>query len=252
MENSGKKELLSEEIKPYDLGTSKKKQMSRMFNNIAPYYDFLNHFLTFGIDIIWRKRAISRLNGMQVRHLLDIATGTADLAIMAAKRIPEAQIIGVDISPDMLQIGRQKITRKNLSDNITLETGDSENLAFTDNTFDAITVGFGVRNFENVSRGLQEMYRVLKPGGRLVVLEFSRPVIFPFKQLYHFYFRNILPLIGRITSKDPKAYTYLYESVMAFPDGKDFMDLLQKNQFTQASSKPQTLGICTIYTALKA
>ena len=183
--------------------------------------------------------------------VLDVATGTADLALEIEKALDAKQIVGVDISNEMLAIGRQKIAKKNLSDIITLETGDSENLRFDDNTFDAITVAYGVRNFENLEKGLAEMNRVLKPNGKLIVLEFSKPTIFPFKQLFNFYFKNILPSIGRLTSKDPKAYQYLYESVQAFPDGKQFEAVLQKTNFHSTKSISLTLGICSIYIGKK-
>jgi demethylmenaquinone methyltransferase/2-methoxy-6-polyprenyl-1,4-benzoquinol methylase len=238
-------------IKPYDQGGSKKKQVSAMFDNIAPWYDFLNHFLSLGIDISWRKKAIAALKNDQPKKILDVATGTADLALEAQHQLRADKIIGLDIAAEMLEIGRKKIRNKELSDKIELLLGDSENMPFADNTFDAVTVAFGVRNFEDLERGLAEMLRVLKPKGKVVILEFSKPRAFPFKQLYNFYFRNMLPIIGRITSKDPKAYSYLYESVMAFPDGKDFVKVLEKTGYHSPTYKNLTLGISTIYVAEK-
>lgn len=222
-----------------------------MFNNIAPYYDLLNRLLSLGIDRSWRRKAINMLKEDKPQHLLDVATGTADLALEAYKQLQPKQIVGVDISDEMLEIGRGKIEKKSLSNSIELQNGDSENLPFNDNTFDAITVAFGVRNFENLEKGLEEMRRVMKQGGRLVVLEFSRPTIFPFKQIFNSYFKYILPLIGRLTSKDPKAYSYLYESVQAFPDGQDFVTVLEKTGFKSNQCKRLSLGICSIYTGQK-
>lgn len=246
------KRILKKEIKPYESESDKKGQISKMFNSIAPYYDLLNRTLSLGIDISWRKRLIRSVNVNSPQYLLDMATGTADVAIMMAERIPSAEkIIGSDISVEMLAVGDKKIKKKKLSSIISLEEGDSENLRFEDNTFDAVTVAFGVRNFENPLKGLKEINRVLKPGGILSVLEFSKPVVFPFKQLYNFYFRNILPVVGRITSKDPKAYTYLYKSVQAFPDRENFMNLLKEAGFEPQRFQELTLGICCIYPGLK-
>jgi len=241
------------EVTPYEeVNESKKGQVSKMFNKIAPHYDFLNHLLSLGIDKRWRKKAIDQIQHINEAELiLDIATGTADVAIEIAIRLKPKQIIGVDIAREMLDIGDKKIVKKELSDMISLELGDSENLRFNDDVADAATVAFGVRNFENVPKGLSEIYRVLKPGGKLVVLEFSKPTLFPLKQLYNTYFKHILPFIGKITSKDPKAYKYLYESVQAFPDGKAFTDLLHQQGFKNTTWQPLTLGICTIYTGIK-
>ena len=241
----------SKVVKPYSEAGDKKSQVSRMFNRIAPYYDFLNRLLSLGIDRSWRRKAIRQLEGQEVKMVLDVATGTADLALEVAKQLQPEKIIGIDISAEMLEIGRGKIRKKNLHPLIELQEGDSENLPFADNTFDAVTVAFGVRNFENLEKGLQEIRRVLKPEGQLVILEFSRPHSFPFKQLFNFYFKNILPLIGRLTSKDPKAYRYLYESVQAFPDGTDFTEVLAKNAYKSNSWTALSLGICSIYTARK-
>ncbi len=243
--------MKKEQVKPYSVTESKKSQVSRMFDNIAPWYDFLNHFLSIGIDVIWRKKAIQMLKDAKPKSILDVATGTGDLAIEAHKQLRPQKIIGLDIANEMLEVGRKKISKKGLNENIHLILGDSENLPFKDNTFDAVTVAFGVRNFENLEKGLAEMYRVLKGNGMVVILEFSRPTLFPFKHLYNFYFKNILPIIGRITSKDPKAYSYLYESVQAFPDGKEFAKTLKSIGFQEPTHKALTLGVCSIYTAIK-
>lgn len=242
---------MDSQVKPYSEEGSKKSQVSAMFNRIAPYYDLLNRVLSLGIDRSWRKKAIELLKDGNPRYILDVATGTADVALMTAHRLSPEQIIGIDISTEMLDIGRQKITKQGLDAIIELQEGDSENLPFPDNTFDAVTVAFGVRNFEHLEHGLAEMLRVLKPGGQAVILEFSQPTAFPFKQLFHFYFRNVLPVVGRMTSKDPKAYRYLYESVQAFPDGDRFLEVLQKTGYKSNRCIPLTLGICSIYSAFK-
>jgi demethylmenaquinone methyltransferase/2-methoxy-6-polyprenyl-1,4-benzoquinol methylase len=242
---------MSQHVTPYQSPEEKKKQVSNMFDNISGYYDFLNHFLSLGIDRLWRRSAIAALKAQKPALLLDVATGTADLAIEAHKQLAPIQIKGIDISPKMLNIGREKIAKLGLSQNIELIDGDAENLPFESNTFDAMTVAFGVRNYENLDKGLSDMLRVLKPGATLAVLEFSKPTIFPFKQLFQFYFRYILPTIGRFTSKDPRAYAYLYESVQAFPDGKLFESVLQRNGYENIHTKPLSLGICSLYTAQK-
>jgi demethylmenaquinone methyltransferase / 2-methoxy-6-polyprenyl-1,4-benzoquinol methylase len=241
-----------EVVKPYESEGSKKKQVSTMFDNIAKYYDFLNHFLSLGIDKRWRQRMIDELEVVKHDLVLDVATGTADVAIETAKRLKVQHIDGIDISNKMLDIGRVKIEKLGFGKIIELKEADSENLPFEDNIFDAVTVSFGVRNFENLEKGLQEMSRVLKPGGKLIVLEFSKPTSFPFKQLFNFYFKNILPLIGRITSKDKRAYAYLYESVQAFPDGEKFRILLDKTGFNKTQCKSLTFGISSIYTGIKS
>ena len=241
----------AEKIKPYSEELPKKEQVSNMFDNISHYYDFLNHFLSLGIDHSWRRKAISFLKDAKPQVMLDVATGTADLALEAQRQLSPKQIIGIDISNKMLEIGRKKIEKRQLSDTIQLYTGDSENISFDDNTFDAITVAFGVRNFENLVKGLNDMKRVLKPNGQLVVLEFSKPKMFPFKQLFNMYFKYILPTIGKLTSKDDRAYDYLYESVQAFPDGTEFGKVLEKCGFSAIEMHPLTLGICTAYVCKK-
>ncbi|MEQ8418283.1 MAG: bifunctional demethylmenaquinone methyltransferase/2-methoxy-6-polyprenyl-1,4-benzoquinol methylase UbiE [Imperialibacter sp.] len=229
---------------------SKKAQVAEMFNNISRRYDFLNHFLSLGIDIVWRKKAVRELKEIKPKQILDIATGTGDFAIEALSLKPD-KVTGVDISEGMLAMGKKKIARMKLEDKVELQMGDSEKLLFDDNTFDAVIVAFGVRNFENLEKGLADMWRVLKPGGKVVVLEFSKPTRFPMKQLYSFYFKYILPIIGRMISKDRAAYTYLPESVKAFPDGVLFTNILDRVGFKKTICKPQTFGICSIYTGIK-
>lgn len=236
---------------PYKENTeTKKEQVATMFNNISHKYDFLNHFLSLGIDILWRKKAIRLLKPSQPKIILDVATGTGDFAIEALKLDP-TQIIGVDISEGMLNVGKEKMKAKGVDNIISLEVGDSEDLRFETNFFDAYTVAFGVRNFENLEKGLSEMLRVLKPNGTAIILEFSKPKKFPIKQLYHFYFNKILPGIGNLISKDNAAYTYLPESVYAFPDGVNFTSLLSKIGYKNAQAIPLMFGIATIYKANK-
>ncbi|QOI97300.1 MAG: bifunctional demethylmenaquinone methyltransferase/2-methoxy-6-polyprenyl-1,4-benzoquinol methylase UbiE [Flammeovirgaceae bacterium] len=239
------------EVVPYkEEKSTKKEQVARMFDNISHRYDFLNHFLSLGIDNGWRRKAVNLLKPLKPRLILDVATGTGDFAVAALRLNPD-KIIGVDISEGMLEIGRKKMQNRGLDKKIDLISGDSENLPFEENKFDAVTVGFGVRNFEDVNRGLAEIRRVLRPGGMLVVLEFSRPKQFPFKQLYNFYFKFILPKLGRLISRDKAAYTYLPESVEAFPDGDDFLTILTNLGYKEPACKPLTLGISSIYTARK-
>ncbi len=234
-------------VVPYkEKTTGKKEQVAEMFNSISGKYDFLNHFLSLGIDILWRKKAVKLLEKDQPKTLLDIATGTGDFAIEALKLQPE-KVIGVDISEGMLEVGREKLKKKKLDHIIDLQLGDSEKLLFDNNIFDAVIVSFGVRNFENLEMGLADMYRVLKPGGKTVILEFSKPTKFPFKNIYNFYFKSILPKIGRLVSKDQAAYTYLPESVQAFPDGSGFLSVLNKVGFKNTRCKPLTFGISSIY-----
>lgn len=240
----------SEEIKPYKGQESKKVQVAAMFNNIANTYDFLNHFLSFGIDILWRKKAIRELRKDNPKVILDVATGTGDFALEALSLQPD-KIIGVDISEGMLAMAREKIQKRKLENQFNVQLGDSENLPFQDNTFDAVTVSFGVRNFEHLERGLENIYRVLKPNGKTVILEFSKPRYFPFKQLYNFYFNQILPVWGRVFSKDHRAYTYLTESVASFPNGKAFLQIMQESGFKSVTWKSLGWGICAIYTGLK-
>ena len=238
------------DVLPYKEGVSKKEQVAKMFNNISHRYDFLNHLLSLGIDKVWRKKAISVLKPLSPKKILDVATGTGDFAIQSMELNPD-KIIGIDISEGMLDVGRRKITARNLGDKIELIRGDSENIPYSQNKFDAVTVAFGVRNFENLTRGLSEIKRVLRPGGMVVILEFSKPAAFPFKQLYHFYFRFILPRIGSLVSSDKSAYTYLPKSVEAFPDGEDFLRILQDVGFKDTQCSSLTFGISTIYIGTK-
>lgn len=238
-------------VTPYkDQTTSKKEQVATMFNNIAPKYDFLNQLLSLGIHKGWRRKAVKQLSPVAPKSILDIATGTGDFAIEAMSLKPE-KIVGVDISEGMLKIGIEKIKKLGLQDKITLQLGDSENLPFADGSFDAITVGFGVRNFENLEKGINDIYRVLNRGGMVSILEFSKPRVFPVKQVYHFYFRYITPTIGKLFSKDNSAYTYLPESVKAFPDGEDFLNVLKKAGFKDTKAIPVTFGVASIYTGVK-
>jgi len=238
-------------VKPYNQEDSKKEQVASMFNNIAKTYDFLNHFLSLGIDIIWRKKAIKELKSLNPKMILDVATGTGDFAFEALSLNPD-KIIGVDISQGMLDIAQEKIIKRNESKRFEVRLGDSEKLLFfDDNTFDAATVSFGVRNFENLDKGLSDINRVLKPGGKLVVLEFSNPKKFPIKQFYNFYSFQILPLFGKLFSNDAKAYTYLPESVKAFPDGNDFLDRMRSSGFNNTKCVVLGFGICSIYTGTK-
>jgi demethylmenaquinone methyltransferase/2-methoxy-6-polyprenyl-1,4-benzoquinol methylase len=239
-------------VLPYkEKETGKKEQVQEMFDNIAPQYDFLNRFLSVGIDILWRKRLISKIKGSHPKHILDIATGTADVALETVKQIRPEKVVGVDISPLMLEEGRKKIKMRHLESVIELLEGDSEKLPFAHNIFDAVTVAFGVRNFEHLEVGLAEIYRVLKPGAKVAVLEFSKPQYFPIKQLYGFYFRYVLPKVGKWVSKDSSAYTYLPESVQNFPQGKEFLLILEKIGFNNCECSPLTFGIASIYTATK-
>lgn len=238
-------------VKPYlTSDEGKKKQIKNMFDNIAPKYDFLNHFLSLGIDKIWRYRAIGLLKGLENPQILDIATGTGDLAI-ASLRLKPQRVVGLDLSPQMLKVGEEKIKNKKLDHIISMVEGDSENLPFQDEEFDAATVAFGVRNFENLNAGLMEINRVLKPEGKFVVLEFSNPTAFPIKQLFKFYSSTILPWWGGLLSKDKAAYTYLPASVAAFPEGQAFVSELEKAGFTCERVWKQTFGVATIYFAYK-
>jgi demethylmenaquinone methyltransferase/2-methoxy-6-polyprenyl-1,4-benzoquinol methylase len=238
-------------VVPYkDRKAGKKEQIADMFDSISPRYDLLNRLLSGGIDIYWREKAVRKLTAVQPQLILDIATGTADLAIEALSLNPQ-KIIGVDISEGMLAFGRKKLEKMGLQNKIELRKGDSEALPFENNTFDAAMVSFGVRNFENLDRGLSDIYRVLKPGSMLMVLEFSQPTAFPIKQLYEFYSLHILPKIGKLISKDASAYDYLPESVKAFPYGESFLEHMHRAGFSQTQCEPLTFGICSIYTGKK-
>ena len=243
---------MSQPVTPYnDQNATNKEQVATMFNNISKTYDFLNHFLSLGIDIIWRKKAIGELKKDNPKHILDVATGTGDFAFEAIKILNPDKVTGVDISQGMLNIADEKIKKRGLQHKFEVKLGDSERLLFEDNTFDAVTVAYGVRNFENLEKGLADMQRVLKPGGKAVILEFSKPKAFPIKQLYSFYFNYITPAIGKVFSKDNSAYKYLPESVAAFPDGKKFTELMEKVGYRETKFRPLAFGICSIYTGIK-
>jgi demethylmenaquinone methyltransferase / 2-methoxy-6-polyprenyl-1,4-benzoquinol methylase len=227
-----------------------KEYVRSLFDAIAYRYDLLNHLLSGGVDLLWRRAAIEALKDVQPKNILDVATGTADLAIASLRLRPES-VVGVDISEAMLAVGRQKITNKQLSHVITLESGEAEHLRFEDDTFDAAMVAFGARNFEHLRQGLSEMRRVVRPAGKIVVLEFSKPTLFPFKQLYFLYFRFVLPLIGSVVSKHSEAYQYLPDTVMQFPDGEKFLDVLRSCGFSAVTRMPMTFGIATVYTGTK-
>jgi len=238
-------------VKPYkDSSVGKKEQVATMFDTISKEYDGLNRVISFGIDVSWRKKVTKIVGAVNPKQILDIATGTGDLALMMAQLNPD-KITGLDISPGMLEVGKQKIAKAKLSKQIEMVVGDSENMPFEDNTFDAITVSFGVRNFANLDKGLTEIRRVLKPNGIFVVLETSNPTKFPFKQGYKFYTSFILPIIGKIFSRDKVAYSYLSESANSFPFGETFDNILQKNGFINTEYKPVTFGVATIYSATK-
>jgi demethylmenaquinone methyltransferase/2-methoxy-6-polyprenyl-1,4-benzoquinol methylase len=242
---------MSKIIKPYkDSALGKKDQVATMFNNISKNYDDLNRVISFGIDISWRKKVVQIVSKNNPQQILDIATGTGDLALMMSTLAPE-KIIGLDISEGMLSVGKEKISKAQLNDKIEMVVGDSEDIPYADNTFDAITVSFGVRNFANLDKGLREIRRVLKSGGILVILETSNPTKFPFKQGYKFYTSFILPVIGKLFSKDKIAYSYLSESANFFPFGEAFNNILKKNGFINTTHTPVTFGVATIYSASK-
>ncbi|MGB2759034.1 MAG: bifunctional demethylmenaquinone methyltransferase/2-methoxy-6-polyprenyl-1,4-benzoquinol methylase UbiE [Maribacter stanieri] len=243
---------MPQKVTPYknsDLG--KKEQVTKMFDTISKNYDGLNRVISFGIDIKWRKKVVEILKKEQPESILDIATGTGDLAI-ALVSTGAKKIVGLDISPGMLSVGKEKVTDKNLDNTIEMVVGDSENLVFADNSFDAVTVSFGVRNFETLTTGMAEILRVLKPNGSLVILETSVPTKTPYKQGYKFYTKNILPLIGKLFSKDDSAYGYLSESASVFPHGENFNNILREIGFIDVTNKPQTFGVASIYVAKKA
>jgi len=242
---------MSKKVTPYqDSNLGKKEQVTQMFDTISENYDGLNRVISFGIDIKWRKRVVAILKEKKPEILLDIATGTGDLAINLVQT-GARKIVGLDISPGMLEVGKKKVLEKHMEKTIEMIEGDSENLPFEDNMFDAVTVAFGVRNFETLEKGLSEIHRVLKPTGTFVVLETSVPAKTPYKQGYHFYTKNILPRIGRLFSKDDSAYAYLSKSASVFPHGENFNNILRKIGFIDVVNKPQTFGVATIYIATK-
>ena len=242
---------MAKKVTPYkDSEMGKKEQVTKMFDTISQNYDGLNRVISFGIDVRWRRRVVAILKKKQPSTILDIATGTGDLAINLT-RTGAKRIIGLDISPGMLEVGKKKVLEKKLQNTIEMVVGDSENLDFPDQYFDAVTVAFGVRNFEHLEKGLSEIYRVLKTGGTFVVLETSVPVKTPYKQGYQFYCKYLLPAIGKLFSKDKSAYKYLSESAAVFPHGKDFNNILAKIGFIAMENKPQTFGVASIYVATK-
>lgn len=243
---------MTKKVTPYkDSKLDKKAQVTRMFDNISGRYDGLNRVISFGIDVKWRKRVVRLVEEISPKKVLDIATGTGDLAIQIAKKSGDASVTGLDISPGMLEVGKRKVREKDLEHQIEMVVGDSEALPFEENSYDAITVAFGVRNFENLEKGLSEILRVLRPGGRLVILETSVPTKAPFKQGYSIYTKYLLPLLGRAFSRDKDAYAYLSESAAAFPHGEALNNILRKTGFKKVENRPQTFGVASIYLASK-
>lgn len=240
-----------EEIKPYSAYGEKASQVEAMFDNIAPTYDVLNHRLSWDIDKYWRRTAIKNLQKSKPGRILDIATGTGDFAILAAQKLKPYEVIGADISEGMMQVGKQKVKQQGLQDVISFKKEDCTNLSFQNGYFDAVMAAFGIRNFQNLEKGLQEMCRVLKPGGMLCVLELTTPVTFPIKQMFRVYSHTILPIYGRLISKDVSAYSYLTKTIEAFPQGETMVEILNKVGFSQATFRRLTFGICTLYVAYK-
>lgn len=240
-----------EEIKPYGKTGEKGKLVEEMFDNIAPTYDTLNHRLSWDIDKGWRKKAIRQLSPFHPKTILDIATGTGDFAILSAKLLSPQKMVGIDISEGMMKIGQQKVEKEGLQEIISFKKEDGTQLSFNDNSFDAVTVAFGIRNFQNLDQGLKEMCRVLKPGGHLSIVELTTPVSFPMKQLFKIYSHSILPIYGKLISKDNNAYSYLTNTIEAFPQGEVMLEILKKAGFKDASFQRLTFGICTMYFARK-
>ena len=238
-------------VKPYNSGdASKKEEVAEMFDNISKRYDFLNHFLSLGIDKLWRRKAVRQLKDLRPKRILDLATGTGDFAIAALKLNPD-EVVGVDISQGMLDMGIQKMKKRGHDKIVKMQLADSEKLPFEDASFDALTVGFGVRNYENLEKGLSDMLRILRPGGKAVILEFSKPKKFPIKQVFGFYSKRVIPFLGKLISKDKRAYAYLPESVEAFPEGTDFETIMTKLVYKEVNSILLSGGIATIYMGLK-
>ena len=240
-----------EEIKPYGKEGEKGKLVEEMFDNIAPTYDTLNHRLSWDIDKGWRKKAIRQLLPFQPKTILDIATGTGDFAILSAKELRPQRMIGIDISEGMMKIGQKKVEAEGLQHIVSFKKDDCTHLSFDDNSFDAVTAAFGIRNFQNLDQGLSEMYRVLKPNGHLSIVELTTPVSFPMKQLFKLYSHTMLPVYGKLISKDTSAYSYLTKTIETFPQGEVMLDILRKAGFKNASFKRLTFGICTMYFATK-
>lgn len=238
-------------IKPYDQDRHKSEQVEEMFDHIAHSYDQLNLTLSIGIDRLWRRKAIKRLQAYHPKHILDVATGTGDFPILASRLLKPQEIIGIDISEGMMAVGREKVKQAGLDAVIRFKREDCTALSFVADSFDAITVAFGVRNFDGLDKGLEEMHRVMKQGGRLVILELSSPTRFPMKQLYRFYSKTVMPLIGKLISKDDSAYTYLPQSIEACPQGEQMAEIINRAGFKEVEYEPLTFGICTLYTATK-
>ena len=240
-----------EKINPYEAGSEKAKQVEQMFDNIAPTYDKLNHRLSWDIDKGWRRKAIRQLEPFAPQKLLDIATGTGDFAILAAEMLYQVEVTGIDLSEKMIEIGKQKVKNKGLENQIAFHRDDCLNLSLESESFDAVTAAFGIRNFADLDKGLAEMCRVLKKGGHLSIVELTTPVSFPMKQLFHIYSHTVLPIYGRLISKDTSAYSYLTKTIEAFPQGEQMVEILKKAGFAQASFRRLTFGICTMYFAEK-
>lgn len=240
-----------EKIKPYDNDSGKGEQVEKMFDNIASRYDTLNHWMSFDIDKRWRKRAIMQLGEHSPKEILDIATGTGDFAIMTAKMLHPKRLVGADISEGMMDVGRKKVMAEGLADVVSFAKEDCMRLSFAEGSFDAVTAAFGIRNFADLERGLSEMYRVLRPGGHLCVVELTHPIRFPMKQLFKVYSHTILPTYGRLISKDRKAYEYLTATIEAFPQGETMKEILTRVGFRSSSFTRMTFGICTMYNAVK-
>lgn len=244
-------EVKAEKINPYDDNRSKSEQVREMFDSIAPAYDFMNRAMTFGIDKLWRAKAVKMIRNHSPRQILDIATGTGDLAIKLARELPEVKITGVDLSEGMIEIGRKKVTEAGLDERVEMMTGDCLSLPMADDSYDCVTVAYGVRNFERLLQGYREMLRVLRPGGMLCVIELSTPTSAIVKPLYKIYTRYIIPAVGRMVSKDVRAYSYLPESIAAVPQGEDMLAIMREAGFTDTRHRPLTFGTCTIYTVSK-
>lgn len=240
-----------EKIKPYDGQGEKAELVEKMFDNIAPSYDTLNHRLSWDIDKYWRRKAIKQLRQLQPQRMLDIATGTGDFAILEAEMVKPQQVIGADISEGMMEIGRKKVEERGLSEVISFKKEDCLNLSFEDNSFDAVTAAFGIRNFQDLDKGLAEMCRVLRPGGMLSIVELTTPVHFPMKQLFSIYSNTVLPIYGKLISKDSSAYDYLNKTIAAFPQGEKMMEILKNAGFKKTRFERLTFGICTMYIATK-
>ncbi|MBR3829786.1 MAG: bifunctional demethylmenaquinone methyltransferase/2-methoxy-6-polyprenyl-1,4-benzoquinol methylase UbiE [Muribaculaceae bacterium] len=244
-------EVKAEKINPYDNNRAKTEQVKEMFDSIAPAYDFMNRAMTFGIDKLWRAKAVRMIKAHTPSTILDVATGTGDLAIKLARSLSINKITGIDLSEGMIEIGRRKVTEANLDNVISFTTGDCLNLPFDDNSFDCVTVAYGVRNFEHLDKGYQQMHRVLNNGGMLCVIELSTPTSKIIKPLYNFYTHHIIPFVGRLISKDVRAYSYLPESIAAVPQGNDMLQLMKNAGFKDCKFHSMTFGTCTIYTAIK-